>query len=40
MLRARDIMTTNVVTISGSETVANAVKVLKEKGLRALIVEP
>ncbi len=40
MLRARDIMTTDVVTISGSATVADAVKVLKEKGLRALIVEP
>ncbi|MEM9276655.1 MAG: CBS domain-containing protein [Cyanobacteria bacterium P01_F01_bin.143] len=40
MMTAKDIMTTNVVTISGSETVANAVKVFKEKGLRALIVEP
>ena len=40
MLRARDIMTTDVVTISGSATVANAVKIMKEKGLRALIVEP
>ena len=40
MLRARDIMTTNVVTIGGSATVAGAVKVMKEKGLRALIVEP
>nr|WP_238568977.1 CP12 domain-containing protein [Xenococcus sp. PCC 7305] len=33
-------MTTSVVTISGSATVADAVKVMKEKGLRALIVEP
>ncbi len=40
MLRAKDIMTTDVVTISGSATVAEAVKVLKDKGLRALIVEP
>ncbi len=40
MLRARDIMTTEVVTISGSATVADAVKVMKDKGLRALIVEP
>ena len=40
MLRARDIMTTDVVTISGSATVADAVKVMKDKGLRALIVEP
>ncbi|ELS02903.1 CBS domain-containing protein [Xenococcus sp. PCC 7305] len=40
MMTAQDIMTTNVVTISGSATVAEAVKVMKEKGLRALIVEP
>jgi len=40
MLRARDIMTADVVTISGSATVADAVKVMKDKGLRALIVEP
>ena len=39
MLSARDIMTTNVATISGSATVAEAVKVMKEKGLRALIVD-
>ncbi|VEP11544.1 CBS domain-containing protein [Hyella patelloides LEGE 07179] len=40
MLTARDIMTADVVTISGSATVAEAVKLMKEKGLRALIVEP
>lgn len=39
MLSARDIMTANVATISGSATVAEAVKVMKEKGLRALIVD-
>ncbi len=39
MLSARDIMTTNVVTISGSATVADAVKTMKDKGLRALIVD-
>ncbi len=40
MLQARDIMTKEVVTISGSATVAEAVKLMKDKGLRALIVEP
>jgi CBS domain-containing protein len=40
MLRAKDIMTKDVVTISGSATVAEAVKLMKEKELRALIVEP
>lgn len=39
MLKAKDIMTTGVVTISGSATVAEAVKRMKEKGLRALIVD-
>ena len=39
MLTARDIMTGEVATITGSATVAEAVKVMKEKGLRALIVE-
>ncbi|MGB5637294.1 MAG: CP12 domain-containing protein [Waterburya sp.] len=39
MLTAKDIMTTSVVTISGSATVAEAVKLIKEKGLRALVVE-
>lgn len=33
-------MTTEVVTIEGKATVAQAVKILKEKGLRCLIVEP
>lgn len=40
MLNAADIMTREVVTISGSATVAEAVKLMKDKGLRALIVEP
>ena len=39
MPSARDIMTANVVTISGSATVAEAVKLMKDKGLRALIVD-
>ncbi len=39
MLSAKDIMTTNVATISGSATVAEAVKNMKDKGLRALIVD-
>ena len=40
MLSAKDIMTATVSTISGSATVAEAVKTMKEKGLRALIVNP
>ena len=40
MLTAQDIMTKDVVTITASATVAEAVKLMKEKGLRALIVEP
>ncbi|NET31053.1 MAG: CBS domain-containing protein [Cyanothece sp. SIO1E1] len=40
MMKAEDIMTANVATISGSATVAEAVAQMKEKGLRALIVEP
>ena len=39
MMRAEEIMTKDVVTISGSATVADAVAKMKEKGLRALIVE-
>jgi CBS domain-containing protein len=38
MLKAADIMTHDVVTIRGSATVADAVKLMREKGLRALIV--
>ncbi len=39
MAKARDIMTTEVVTVDGSATVAEAVRLMKEKGVRALIVE-
>ncbi|MCJ8278492.1 MAG: CBS domain-containing protein [Rivularia sp. ALOHA_DT_140] len=39
MMKAEEIMTKDVVTISGSATVAEAVKLIKEKGLRALVVE-
>ncbi|MEL6494300.1 MAG: CP12 domain-containing protein [Cyanobacteria bacterium J06623_7] len=39
MLCARDIMTANVAKISGSATIAEAVKIMKDKGLRALIVD-
>lgn len=39
MLSAKDIMTANVATISGSATIAEAVEVMKQKGLRALIVD-
>lgn len=39
MMKASDIMTTAVVTIRGSATVAEAVKLMKEKSLRALIVQ-
>lgn len=40
MMKASDIMTKDVVTIRGSATVADAVALMKGKGLRALIVEP
>ena len=40
MMKAEDIMTKDVITVSGSATVAEAVKSMKDKGLRALIVEP
>lgn len=40
MMRAEEIMTKEVVTITGSATVAEAVKLMKDKGLRALIVQP
>ena len=39
MIKAEEIMTRDVVTIRGSATVAEAVKLMKDKGLRALIVE-
>ncbi len=39
MAKARDIMTTEVVTVEGSATVAEVVRLMKEKGVRALIVE-
>ncbi|NEO83242.1 MAG: CBS domain-containing protein [Spirulina sp. SIO3F2] len=40
MLKAKDIMTTSVVMIRGSATVAEAVQLMKDKALRALVVEP
>ena len=40
MMKAEDIMTKEVVTVRGSATVAEAVALMKEKVLRALIVEP
>jgi CBS domain-containing protein/uncharacterized protein YbjQ (UPF0145 family) len=39
MMKAEDIMTKNVVTIRGSATVAEAVGLMKEKRLRALVVD-
>ncbi len=39
MIKAEDIMTRTVVTISGSATVAEAATVMKDKKLRALIVD-
>lgn len=39
MMKAEEIMTKQVVTIRGSATVAEAVGLMKEKGLRALVVE-
>ncbi|MDH6100400.1 CBS domain-containing protein [Anabaenopsis sp. FSS-46] len=40
MMKAEEIMTTEVVTISGSATVAEAVKLMKDRKLRSLVVEP
>ena len=40
MMKASEIMTREVAMIQGSATVADAVKEMKEKSLRALIVEP
>jgi CBS domain-containing protein len=39
MIKAAEIMTKDVVTISGSATVAEAVGLMKAKGLRALVVD-
>lgn len=39
MMKAQDIMTKDVVTIRGSATVADAVDLMNDMGLRALIVE-
>ncbi|NEP47465.1 MAG: CBS domain-containing protein [Moorea sp. SIO3C2] len=39
MMKAEEIMTTDIVSISGSATVAEAVELMKDKGLRSLIVE-
>ena len=39
MMQAEEIMTIDVVTISGSATVAEAVKLMKEKSIRGLIVD-
>lgn len=39
MMQAQEIMTKNVVTVSGSATIAEAVEAMKDKGLRALIVD-
>ena len=40
MMKTSEIMTKEVTTIRGSATIAEAVKLMKDKGLRALIVEP
>lgn len=39
MLKATDIMTTNVVTIRGSATVATAIELMQDKAVSSLIVE-
>lgn len=39
MMKAQDIMTTDVVTIRGSATIADAVDLMNDMGLRALIVD-
>jgi CBS domain-containing protein len=40
MMRAEEIMTQEVVAITGSATVAEAVALMKDKNIRALIVKP
>ncbi|MBE7551315.1 MAG: CBS domain-containing protein [Anaerolineales bacterium] len=40
MLKVKEVMTTDVVTIQGSAPVAEAIELMKEKKLRDLIVEP
>jgi CBS domain-containing protein len=40
MMKAEAIMTKSVITIRGSATVAEAVQLMKEKGIRAIVVEP
>jgi CBS domain-containing protein len=40
MMTAQDIMTTAVVTIKGSATVAEAVTLMKDKKIRGLVVQP
>ncbi|MEM0978711.1 MAG: CBS domain-containing protein [Cyanobacteria bacterium P01_H01_bin.58] len=40
MMKAEQIMTRDVVTVKGSATVAEAVRLMKDRGLRALVVEP
>jgi CBS domain-containing protein len=40
MLKAKDIMTTEVATIQGSATVTEAINLMKAKKLRDLVVEP
>ncbi|NIO48851.1 MAG: CBS domain-containing protein [Candidatus Aminicenantes bacterium] len=38
MARAADVMTKNVVYIDGNETAANAIRLMKEKGVSSLVV--
>jgi CBS domain-containing protein len=38
-MKASEIMTKDVITVRGSATVADAVKLMKEKGLRSLVVQ-
>jgi len=40
MLKAKDIMTTDVTTIQSSETVVEAMELMKSKSLRGLIAIP
>ena len=39
MAKAKDIMAQDVVTVDGSASVAEAVQLMKEKGVRALVVD-
>ncbi|MBF0443038.1 MAG: CBS domain-containing protein [Oligoflexales bacterium] len=40
MLKVKDVMTTDVITIEGNATVASAIRIMKDKKIRSLIITP